>query len=95
MKVTLVLDTEDPRGLTDALKMASYFYERYVDNTYSLTKLTFDKIRLMKVLRYFVTEGQEFEEENPGKTMTNLRHVKDFVDNLIEEQRRKKDATLS
>jgi len=95
MKVTLVFDTEDPRGLADALKMASYFHEKYVDNTYSMTKITFDKIRLMKVLRNFVKEGQKFEEEYPDKKMTNLRYVKDFVDNLIEEQRRKKDITFS
>jgi len=95
MKVTLVFDTEDPRGLADALKMASYFHQKYVDHTYNVTKLTFDKIRLIKVLRNFVKEGQRFEEQNPDKSMTNLRYVKDFVDNLIEEQRRKKDITFS
>ena len=40
-------------------------------------------------------DGRKFEEQNPDKSMTSLVYVKDFVDNLIEEQRRKTDITFS
>ena len=84
MKITIVLDTEDPRGLSDALKVAELLHTRH--NGFGMTKVTFDKIRLIKVLRNFVRSGRQYESDNPDRSMTDLKYVKTFVDLLIDEQ---------
>ena len=56
---------------------------------YGITKVTFDKIRLIKVLRNFVRTGRDYEAENPDKSMTDLKYVKNFVDLLIDEENRR------
>ncbi len=87
MKVTIVLDTDDPVGLNDALKVAQLLHTRH--SGYGITKVTFDKIRLIKVLRNFVRTGRDYEVENPDKSMTDLKYVKNFVDLLIDEENRR------
>ena len=87
MKVTIVLDTDDPVGLDDAFKVAQLLHTRH--SGYGITKVTLDKIRLIKVLRNFVRTGRDYEAENPDKSMTDLKYVKNFVDLLIDEQNRR------
>jgi hypothetical protein len=88
MKMTLVLDTDDPQGLDDAYKIALMLHKRHVRTSYDPAftgkKVVFGKIQLIKFVRSFARESEEklkdsaITEEAPA--LSSLRNTKRFVD---------------
>ena len=74
-KFTIVLDTDDPQGLRDALEIATILNRNHgtLDGGYSV-KAKIGKIALIKLVREVakLVEG--------GKMDSSLRGSKDFVD---------------
>ncbi len=74
-KFTIVLDTEDPQGLRDALEIAIILNKNHRtggESSFSTGKI--GKIALIKMVR---TVARRVEE---GKQSASLRDSKDFVD---------------
>ena len=72
-RFTIVLDTDDPQGLRDALEIATLLNKNH--QTFdSSVKAEFGKVRLIKLVR----DVAKLVEE--GKMDTSLRHSKRFVD---------------
>ena len=74
-KFTIVLDTDDPQGLRDALEIATILNRNH--NTgykSSITKAKIGKITLIKMVREVAREVEE------GKMTSCLRDSKRFVD---------------
>ena len=84
MKLTLVIDTEDSEGIADAHKVVSHFKRKYVAGSPISHKLTYGKIKHIKMLRTFakaVIEGHTSGEEDP----TGLKFTKYYTDKLFRE----------
>lgn len=84
MKLTLVIDTEDPEGIADAHKVVSHFKRKYVTGSPVSHKLTYGKIKHIKMLRTFakaVIEGHTSGDEDP----TGLKFTKYYTDKLFRE----------
>ena len=86
MKITIVLDTEDREGLTNARKIADLLYKKYVDDQVSFAKATFGKIALIKFVREhsydcerIIADSQPDLPADQFK-LSGLRAVKNFVD---------------
>ena len=73
-RFTIVLDTDDPQGLRDALEIATLLNRNHQTFGSELKKASFGKIRLIKLVR----DVAKLVEE--GKMDTSLRKSKDFVD---------------
>lgn len=74
-KFTLVLDTDDPQGLRDALDIALLLNKNHATGyESSVPKAKIGKIALIKLVR---TVARRVEE---GKQNASLRDSKDFVD---------------
>ena len=72
-RFTIVLDTDDPQGLRDALEIATLLNKNH--QTFdSSVKAEFGKVRLIKLVRDVAKLVDE------GKMDTSLRHSKRFVD---------------
>ena len=74
-KFTIVLDTDDPQGLRDALEIATILNRNH--NTgyeSSITKAKIGKIAMIKLVREVAREVEE------GKMTSCLRDSKRFVD---------------
>jgi hypothetical protein len=72
-RFTIVLDTDDPQGLRDALEIATILNKNH--QTFdSSVKAEFGKVRLIKLVRDVAKLVDE------GKMDTSLRHSKRFVD---------------
>ncbi len=88
MKMTIVLDTDDSKGLDDAYKIALMLHKRHVRGPYdgqtTGKKAAFGKIALIKFIREFARECEEklkdsaITEEAPA--LSSLRNTKRFVD---------------
>ena len=75
MKMTIILDTDDPQGLRDALEIATILNRNH--NTgyeSSITKAKIGKIAMIKLVREVAREVEE------GKMTSCLRDSKRFVD---------------
>ena len=85
MKMTIVLDTDDPDGLEDAYKIARMLREKHVKYAaYAAPKVSFGKIALIKFVRLY---GQRCEKHladcRIGKEeprFSGLKESKNFVD---------------
>ena len=74
-KFTIVLDTDDPQGLRDALEIAMILNKNHRTNfESSFPKAKIGKIALIKMVR---TVARRVEE---GKQSASLRDSKHFVD---------------
>ena len=73
-KFTIVLDTDDPQGLRDALEVARLLNKNRQTQSGTYIKAEIGKIGLIKMLR----EAAKLVEA--GKMDSSLRSTKDFVD---------------
>ncbi len=75
MKMTIILDTDDPQGLRDALEIATILNRNHgtLDGAYN-AKATIGKIALIKMVRDVAREVEE------AKLSSSLRDCKRFVD---------------
>ena len=92
MKMTIVIDTEDREGISDALKMVRIMYDKY-SSDYSYQKESFGKIEFIKLLRKFVKESvNHLNDESSDQVrdlsdMGNLRNAKRFADRVFAGER--------
>ena len=90
MKLTIVVDTEDERGIRDSWKIINHFYKRVDDRGYG-REVKFGKIAFIKMLRKYAKESvQHLNDENSDQVrdindMGNLRNAKRFADRLFSE----------
>ena len=86
MKMTLVLDTDDPQGLDDAYKIAAMLRKKHHPDhrLHAAEKAAFGKIGLIKFLRAYgrecallIAQGEKDGEE---PRLAGLRECKQFVD---------------
>jgi len=73
-KFTIVLDTDDPQGLRDALQNALLLNKNHGNRHPLGTKVELTKIPLIKLVREIAKNVEE------GKMDSSLRHSKRFVD---------------
>lgn len=85
MKLTIVVDTEDPRGVEDSFKIVSHFHKRYVSGSYSGTQVSYHKIAFIKMLRKFAKHAVEANKE--GIDPQSLRFTKEYADGIFSEIR--------
>tara|TARA_R100000005_G_C4871699_1_gene127860 strand:- start:106 stop:360 length:255 start_codon:yes stop_codon:yes gene_type:complete len=82
VKLTLVIDTEDPEGVKDAYKVATMFYKKHGHTNYGKTA-TFSKIAYIKMLRTFAREALKAEAN--GEDPSSLRFTKNYADKIFNE----------
>ena len=82
-KFTLVLDTDDPQGLRDALEIAQLLNKNHNNLSYSSNSIEIGRISLIKLVRQVAKDVEE------GKTTSSLRDSKHFVDDRWELLRRR------
>ncbi len=85
MKLTIVVDTEDPRGIEDSFKIVSHFHRRYVSGSYTGTEVRYAKIPFIKMLRKFAKAAREAEELDVDSS--SLRFTKEYADVIFRELR--------
>ena len=81
MKITIVVDTDDDRGIRDSFKIVSHFRNKIDDRGGSGRNLRFGKIAFIKMIRAFAREAKAAEER--GENSTSLRFTKDYTDRLF------------
>jgi hypothetical protein len=92
MKMTIVIDSEDTKGIEAALTMTKLMYTKYV-SAGGGQKESFGKIEFIKMLRKFMKESIEHlndEDSNQVKDigdMGNLRNAKRFADRIFRGER--------
>jgi len=83
MKMTLVVDTEDIKGMEASHKMISTLCRQYNARAESLhSEQRFQKIAFMKALRAYMKQQMDAVESDDleFKDMRNLRGAKQFAD---------------
>ena len=83
MKITIVIDTDDERGIKDSYKIVNHFYSRIATRPYSGKELRFGKIRFIKMLRKFAKDARTSETE--GEDTASLKYSKVYADRLFTE----------
>ena len=73
-KFTIVLDTDDPKGLRDALEIASLLNKNHGLSSSGGSRAEIGKIPLIKMIREVAKKVEE------GKMDSSLRDCKRFVD---------------
>ncbi len=92
MKMTIVIDSEDTKGIQSALTITRLMHDKYV-NAGTSHKESFGKIEFIKMLRKFIKESIEHlndEESNQVRDiadMGNLRNAKRFADRMFRGER--------
>lgn len=87
MKMTLVIDTEDIKGIEAAHKMVSTMCRQYDARTSGhYAEKRFGKIAFIKALRGYMKQQQDAveNEETEFKDMRNLRGAKQFADKIFD-----------
>jgi hypothetical protein len=94
MKMTIVIDSEDTKGIDAALKMTKLMHEKYVESGGSYgRKESFGKIEFIKMLRKFMKESIEHLDDPDSDQVKdindihNLRNAKRFADRIFTGQR--------
>ena len=93
MKMTIVIDSEDTKGIQAALAMTRLMHDKYVGTTTTSHKESFGKIEFIKMLRKFMRESVEHlndEDSDQVKNlndMGNLRNAKRFADRMFRGER--------
>jgi hypothetical protein len=82
-KFTLVLDTDDPQGLRDALEIAHLLNKNHNNISYGSNSIEIGKISLIKLVRQVAKDVEE------GKITSSLRDSKHFVDDRWVTLRRR------
>jgi len=92
MKMTIVTDSEDTKGIDSALRIARLMHDKYV-STGTSHKESFGKIEFIKVLRKFMKESidhlndEDSDQVKSLEDMRNLRNAKRFADRIFKGQR--------
>ena len=92
MKMTIVIDSEDTKGIEAALTITKLMHQKYVGGGTS-HKEAFGKIEFIKMLRKFMKESivhLQDDESNQVKDigdMGNLRNAKRFADRIFSGER--------
>ena len=92
MKMTIVIDSDDREGISDALKMVRIMHTKYSGNV-SAHKESFGKIEFIKLLRKYMRESiDHLKDEEDGQVksindMPNLRNAKRFADRMFRGER--------
>jgi len=92
MKMTIVIDSEDTKGIDSALRIARLMHDKYV-STGTSHKESFGKIEFIKVLRKFMKESidhlndEDSDQVKSLEDMRNLRNAKRFADRIFKGQR--------
>ncbi len=90
--MTIVIDSEDTKGIQSALTITRLMHDKYV-NAGTSHKESFGKIEFIKMLRKFIKESIEHlndEESNQVRDiadMGNLRNAKRFADRMFRGER--------
>lgn len=90
--MTIVIDSDDREGLSDALKIVRIMHTKYSGNV-TYHKESFGKIEFIKLLRKFMRESvthMEDEEDHQVKDvkdLPNLRNAKRFADRIFAGER--------
>ena len=90
MKLTIVIDTEDERGIRDSFKIVNHFYKKVDARGYG-REVKFRKIALIKILRKYMKGSIEHLNDEASDQvrdigdMGNLRNAKRFADRLFSE----------
>ena len=94
MKMTIVIDSDDPQGIKNALKIARMMQVEYVGaGGFSGQQESFGKIEFIKMLRKFMRESVKHmkdDEDNQVKDvddLANLRNAKRFADRIFLGER--------
>ena len=93
MKMTIVIDSEDTKGIQAALAMTRLMHDKYVGTTTASHKESFGKIEFIKMLRKFMRESvkhMQDDENNQVKDIDdlgNLRNAKRFADRIFSGER--------
>jgi hypothetical protein len=84
MKLTIVLDTDDPDGMKDAYKIAVMLLQKHVGLKNNAGKPVFNKIQLIKLIRQYGSEcnrmAQVAKEAETAPGFGSLRAAKVFVE---------------
>jgi len=90
MKMTLVIDTDDPSGIDDAFKMVSIMRQRHSRTFVShINPLTISKIPLIKALRIFVKEqvkNHVTDDNEKVSKAASLRDAKVFAEKMFDDE---------
>ena len=78
MKLTIVIDTEDPNGVEDSYKIVNHFHNKVCRGQYSGRQIRCNKIPFIKMLRKFAAEVIKAEQD--GEDGKGLRLAKYFAD---------------
>jgi hypothetical protein len=85
MKLTIVIDTEDPEGLRDTFKIVSHFIRKQTPSHLSSGRtVKYGKIPFIKMLRKFSLDVIQAEKD--GQDGHGLRLAKSFADIQFHEQ---------
>jgi len=88
MKMTIVIDTDDPQGVTDAYKIARFMNAKHGSGRHGHTE-TYSKIGFIKVLRQYMKESlRHLNDADSDRVksiddLTNLRNAKLFADPIF------------
>ena len=93
MKMTIVIDSEDTKGIQAALAMTRLMHDKYVGTTTASHKESFGKIEFIKMLKDFNAFcALPDTERNPeghlqGAGKVKLRSLKQFADHVWTEKK--------
>ena len=92
--MTIVIDSEDTKGIQAALTMTKLMHEKYVESGGSYgRKESFGKIEFIKMLRKFTKESIEHLDDPDSDQvrdiidMGSLRNAKRFADRMFRGER--------
>tara|TARA_B100000989_G_C19505156_1_gene456139 strand:+ start:1003 stop:1284 length:282 start_codon:yes stop_codon:yes gene_type:complete len=89
MKMTIVIDSDDPQGIADTLRIAQMMNAKY-GTGYTTRKLTFTKIGFIKEIRKYMKEtikllnDEECIRVSKIDDMASLRNAKVFADKIFD-----------
>ena len=81
MKLTIVIDTEDERGIRDSYKIISHFFKKFDTSGGYGRQVKYSKIPFIKMLRSFAASARDAEIE--GIESTSLKFTKTWADTIF------------
>ncbi len=80
MKMVIVFDTEDPRGMKDAYRMIMYLAQQHMDLD-EARRAQLTKVQLVKALKDFSRENLSGKLEKPPR----IREFMQFADKILQK----------
>ena len=90
--MTIVIDSDDTKGIEAAVKISKLMHDKYVGTGYGQRE-SFGKIEFIKMLRKFMRESiKHMQDEEDGQVkdfddLANLRNAKRFADRIFQGDR--------